>query len=118
MMSSLRRRTNAELLLALDTLLDSASQILMRNPSLTEEKRKLVAWKLRRALAATRVLMARFGADKQVNLKRCCNKDELPWECPRGSGARSIIRKNWKAYVRQRQLRKIKPLLSFSPLLD
>jgi len=107
------RRTNQELVMALDTMLDSITQTLLRNKEIRPGKRTKIYYKARHSLAIVRVLIARFNADTIINLKRCMNKDELPWEHKRGSGTRGIMRRNWKAYVRRRNIRFNRKLTDF-----
>jgi len=100
------RRSTPELLMALDTLIDSTHQILLKNREVTAVKRRRLLYNSKHSLRIVRVLAARFNANTIVNLKRCSNRDELPWEHERGSGTRGIMRRNWKRYVREKQAEK------------
>jgi len=77
-------------LLAMDVILDSLSQKLRK-------KDPILARQLRRALGLTRQQMHKIP---QVNytIKRCMNRDELPW-----NGPRSIARRNRRSYWRRRR---------------
>ena len=113
----LSTRTDKELYMALDTLLDGASQILLyrnkRGIELDHRTRLRLEYKLRYALKIVRILIARHKADTIINLKRCMNKDELPWEHKRGSGTRALVRRNYRKYKKLSEYKKCVPIVNF-----
>jgi len=101
-MVNLARRSTRELIVALDVLLDSVSQTLIRAKKVTPGKHTRLCYQTRTALRIVRVLMARFNADRILTMRRCMNRDELPWEHRRGGGTRGLSRRNWAAFRRRR----------------
>ena len=106
----LSTRDDKELYMMLDTLLDSAFQILLHrnkhNRELDKKARLRLEHKLRHALKAVRVLISRHGADAVVNLKWCEDKDH-------GSESRSLSRRNWRKYKRLNEHRKCRPITDY-----
>jgi len=96
-----------ELILVVDCALDSVTQQLRFKDKVNLVK---IERQLHYALKALRRLTeTRYGpiALRQYTLKRCKNKDELPW-----NGPRSKARSDWYRYKRERKAARVQEKLS------